>query len=125
MQRYPVWCVFKIQAYLHPGFSVKGKHPFLSSAVLPACDSHLYQGLSINSKVPDMKQKDNAHIKKGDKDQLGEKGPQQELSKNPAPRDADHESDTTPPDHEVYVDLEPDELHPDEEPLDVNEEDEK
>lgn len=68
-----------------------------------------------------MKQKDNFHIKKGDKDTLGEKSEQKELSGNPAPREDRRESDTTPPDHEVYVDLEPDELHlGDEEPEDVS-----
>ncbi|MBB6611044.1 hypothetical protein H7F15_08350 [Pontibacter sp. Tf4] len=70
-----------------------------------------------------MKQKDNAHIKKGDKDSLGEKSEKKEISKNPAPQEATRESETTPPDHEVYVDLEPDELHlgdSDQEPDDVS-----
>ncbi|MBJ6118766.1 hypothetical protein JAO76_11215 [Pontibacter sp. BT310] len=70
-----------------------------------------------------MKQKDNAHTKKGDKDSLGEKSEKKDISKNPAPIDADRESETTPSDHEVYVDLEPDELHlgdVDQEPEDVS-----
>ena len=33
------------------------------------------------------------------------------VSGKPAPKGADRESENTPPDHEVYVDLEPDELH--------------
>ncbi|NDK57042.1 hypothetical protein GWO68_14040 [Pontibacter sp. BT213] len=69
-----------------------------------------------------MKQKDNAHTKKGDGDTLGETK-KRKLSDNPAPTNADRESETTPPDHEVYVDLEPDELHVgdvDQEPEDVS-----
>ena len=67
-----------------------------------------------------MKQKDNAHTKKGDHDTLGE-SKKRKLSNNPAPKEDTHESETTPPDHEVYVDLEPDELHiGDEEPDDVS-----
>jgi len=67
-----------------------------------------------------MKQKDNTHIKKGDHDQLGQ-SKKRELSDNPAPKEDKHESETTAPDHEVYVDLEPDELHiGDEEPDDVS-----
>ncbi|HEY4650326.1 MAG TPA: hypothetical protein VIG72_02885 [Pontibacter sp.] len=67
-----------------------------------------------------MKNKDNAHIKKGDGDTLGE-SKSKKISKNPAPESADRESETTPPDHEVYVNLEPDELHiGDVEPDDVS-----
>jgi hypothetical protein len=69
-----------------------------------------------------MKHKDNAHIKKGDGDTLGD-SKKKPLSDNPAPREDKRESDTTPPDHEVYVDLEPDELHLgdiDQEPDDVS-----
>ncbi len=57
-----------------------------------------------------MKQKDNTHIKKGDGDTLGE-SKKKTISKNPAPKEDPRESETTPPDNEVYVDLEPDELH--------------
>ncbi|MEJ8756036.1 hypothetical protein WG947_03450 [Pontibacter sp. H259] len=68
-----------------------------------------------------MKQKDNAHIKKGDHDTLGGSSNKRKLSDNPAPKEDPHESETTPPDHEVYVDLEPDELHlGDVEPDDVS-----
>ncbi|WP_162425653.1 hypothetical protein [Pontibacter pudoricolor] len=70
-----------------------------------------------------MKQKDNAHTKKGDKDSLGIKSEKKNISKNPAPKEDDRESETTPSDHEVYVDLEPDELHlgdADQEPEDVS-----
>ena len=69
-----------------------------------------------------MKQKDNAHVKKGDGDTLGEIK-KREISDKPAPKSVDRESDTTPPDHEVFVDLEPDELHlgdEDQEPEDVS-----
>ena len=70
-----------------------------------------------------MKHKDNTHIKKGDKDSLGEKSEKKKISDNPAPKEDKRESETTPPDHEVYVDLEPDELHlgdVDQEPDDVS-----
>ena len=69
-----------------------------------------------------MRHMHNPKTRKGDGDSLGEnKNHNQKLSEKPAPRDADHESDTTPPENEVYIDIEPDELHPDEEPLDVDE----
>ncbi|WP_242922627.1 hypothetical protein [Pontibacter liquoris] len=71
-----------------------------------------------------MKNKDNFRTRREDGDELGERGENQKITKNPAPENADQESDTTPPDHEVYVDLEPDELHLDEEPLDVTAPDE-
>ncbi len=41
------------------------------------------------------------------------------VAENPAPDKATHESDMTPPENEVYVDLEPDELSQEDEPLDV------
>ncbi|ARS34051.1 hypothetical protein [Pontibacter actiniarum] len=58
-----------------------------------------------------MKNKDNFRTTKHDGDNLGERDSMEEVTKNPAPRKADRESQNTPPDHEVYVDLEPDELH--------------
>ncbi|MFT2010187.1 hypothetical protein ACMA1I_16045 [Pontibacter sp. 13R65] len=69
-----------------------------------------------------MKNTENSNTRKGDGDTLGKKDHQQEIKKNPAPKEADRESETTPPENEVYVDMEPEELHPDDEPLDVNEE---
>ncbi|WP_299704004.1 hypothetical protein [uncultured Pontibacter sp.] len=60
-----------------------------------------------------MKNQDNFHEKKSDSGHLGEEKDRNKVSKNPAPKGTapDRESETTPPDHEVYVDLEPDELH--------------
>lgn len=58
-----------------------------------------------------MKNKDNFRTRKDEDSSLGENGKQEEVKKNPAPEKADRESENTPPDHEVYVDLEPDELH--------------
>lgn len=68
-----------------------------------------------------MQNKDNFRTRRDDGDNLGEKDHEHKLSKNPAPEKADRESEMTPPENEVYVDLEPDELHKDDEPLDVNE----
>lgn len=42
---------------------------------------------------------------------MGESDDQKKVSGKPAPKKADRESENTPPDHEVYVNLEPDELH--------------
>ncbi|WP_187264355.1 hypothetical protein [Pontibacter beigongshangensis] len=70
-----------------------------------------------------MRNTENSRTRKDGGDTLGEKDRQQKVEKDPAPREADRESETTPPENEVYVDMEPDELHPDEEPLDVSEED--
>lgn len=80
---------------------------------------------SVNGTSPtvyfEMKNKDSFKTGKDDSDNLGGKIKKREISNNPAPREDAHESDTTPPDHEVYVDLEPDELHlGDEEPEDVS-----
>jgi hypothetical protein len=70
-----------------------------------------------------MQNKDNFRTRKDDGDKLGEKDHNQKLTKNPAPKEDPRESEMTPPENEVYVDLEPDELHTDDEPLDVDEED--
>jgi hypothetical protein len=67
-----------------------------------------------------MQNKDNFRTRKEDGDNLGEKDKDQKLSKNPAPKEDEKESENTPPENEVYVDLEPEELHPDDEPLDVS-----
>ncbi|TXK38020.1 hypothetical protein FVR03_14510 [Pontibacter qinzhouensis] len=69
-----------------------------------------------------MKNTENTRTRKDGGDTLGKKEHTQEVTKNPAPKEADRESETTPPENEVYVDIEPDELHPDDEPLDVSEE---
>jgi len=69
-----------------------------------------------------MQQKDNFRTRKDDGDSLGDKDKKQKISKDPAPSKADRESENTPPENEIYVDLEPEELHPDDEPLDVNDE---
>lgn len=58
-----------------------------------------------------MKNKDNSRTRKDDGDSLGEHDKQKKVTEKPAPEKADRESENTPPDHEVYVDLEPDELH--------------
>ncbi|WP_299985291.1 hypothetical protein [uncultured Pontibacter sp.] len=58
-----------------------------------------------------MKNKDNFHEKKNDSVHLGEDKDRNKVSKNPAPKGTDRESENTPPGNEVYVDLEPDELH--------------
>jgi hypothetical protein len=58
-----------------------------------------------------MKNEDNFHEKKSDSGHLGEQKDRNKVSDKPAPKSVDRESETTPPDHEVYVDLEPDELH--------------
>jgi hypothetical protein len=58
-----------------------------------------------------MKNQDNFHEKKSDSGHLGEEKEKNKVSGKPAPKGADRESENTPPDHEVYVNLEPDELH--------------
>ncbi|AKD03458.1 hypothetical protein POKO110462_05820 [Pontibacter korlensis] len=60
-----------------------------------------------------MKNKDNLRTTKHDGDNLGKRDSTEDVSKNPSPRgtDRDRESENTPPENEVYVDLEPDELH--------------
>ncbi|MCX2738817.1 hypothetical protein [Pontibacter anaerobius] len=58
-----------------------------------------------------MKNKDNFRTTKKDGDNLGERDSTEKVTKKPAPRKADRESENTPPENEVYVDLEPDELH--------------
>lgn len=74
-----------------------------------------------------MKNKDNFRTSKNDGDNLGERDSMEKVTNNPAPRKVDRESENTPPDHEVYVDLEPDELHigDDEEVENVREKDSK
>lgn len=67
-----------------------------------------------------MQNKDNFRTRRDDGDNLGEKENDQKLTKKPAPKTSDRESENTPPENEVYVDLEPDELHKDEEPLEVD-----
>ncbi|MDO6389760.1 hypothetical protein Q4E40_06450 [Pontibacter sp. BT731] len=58
-----------------------------------------------------MKNQDNFHEKKRDSGHLGKDSDKKEISSKPAPKSADRESENTPRDHEVYVNLEPDELH--------------
>ena len=58
-----------------------------------------------------MKNKDNFRTRRDDGGSLGEHDKQEKVTAKPAPEKADRESENTPPDHEVYVDLEPDELH--------------
>ncbi len=70
-----------------------------------------------------MKQKNSPRTTKHNADNLGQEADDKNIKANPASED-NRESDTTPADHEIYVDLEPDELHPDEEPLDVQEDEE-
>ncbi|MDX5481330.1 MAG: hypothetical protein LPK07_06570 [Hymenobacteraceae bacterium] len=75
-----------------------------------------------------MKNKDNFRTRKDDGDKLGEQADKEKLSKTPSPKgtNPDRESETTPPENEVYVDLEPDELHlSDEEPEEVKSPEEK
>ena len=49
---------------------------------------------------------------------MGEHDEQEKVTGKPALKKADRESENTPPDHEVYVDLEPDELHLGDEEID-------
>ena len=68
-----------------------------------------------------MKNKDNFRTTKRDGDNLGERDSMEKVTKKAAPREDDRESRNTPPENEVYVDLEPDELHlsEDEQPEEV------
>ncbi|TPE40614.1 hypothetical protein [Pontibacter mangrovi] len=60
-----------------------------------------------------MNNKDNFRTSRQEGDNLGERDSKEKLSKNPAPPGTpkDRESRNTPPENEVYVNLEPDELH--------------
>ena len=58
-----------------------------------------------------MKNKDNFRTRRDDGGSLGERDDQKKVSGKQASGKADRESENTPPDHEVYVNLEPDELH--------------
>ncbi|PVY41794.1 hypothetical protein [Pontibacter virosus] len=66
-----------------------------------------------------MKNQDNFHEKKRDSGHLGKDSDKKKVSGKPAPKSADRESENTPPDHEVYVDLEPDELHIGDEEIEI------
>jgi len=68
-----------------------------------------------------MKHNDSLKSRRDDGENLGKKDHENELSDNPAPRQVDRESEMTPPENQVNVDLEPDELHlGDQEPEEVN-----
>jgi hypothetical protein len=58
-----------------------------------------------------MKNKNAPKTRRDDGENLGNNDRNGEVSKNPAPKKVDRESENTPPDNEVYVNLEPDELH--------------
>jgi hypothetical protein len=58
-----------------------------------------------------MKNKNAPKTRRDDGENLGKNDKQGDVAKNPAPKKVDRESENTPPDHEVYVNLEPDELH--------------
>ncbi|MDX5422714.1 MAG: hypothetical protein LPK14_10710 [Hymenobacteraceae bacterium] len=58
-----------------------------------------------------MKQNDSLKSRRDDGENLGKKDHENKVEKNPSPRKVDRESENTPPENEVYVDLEPDELH--------------
>jgi hypothetical protein len=58
-----------------------------------------------------MQNKDNFRSSKHEGDSLGKSKEGKNIKENPAPKEADKESETTPKENEVYVDLEPDELH--------------
>lgn len=58
-----------------------------------------------------MKNKDNFRTRRDDGGSLGDQDEQKKVTEKPAPKKVDRESENTPPDHEVYVNLEPDELH--------------
>ncbi|MBX0333080.1 hypothetical protein K3G39_07505 [Pontibacter sp. HSC-14F20] len=66
-----------------------------------------------------MKNQDNFHEKKRDSGHLGKESDKKKISDKPAPKSADRESETTSPDNEVYVNLEPDELHIGDEEIDI------
>ncbi|GHA72256.1 hypothetical protein [Pontibacter akesuensis] len=58
-----------------------------------------------------MKNKDGARTTKRDGDSLGNQDSKKKVSDNPSQRGTGRESENTPPENEVYVNLEPDELH--------------
>jgi hypothetical protein len=58
-----------------------------------------------------MKNKNAPRTRRDDGENLGNNGRNGEVSKNQTPKKVDRESENTPPDNEVYVNLEPDELH--------------
>jgi hypothetical protein len=58
-----------------------------------------------------MQNKDNFRTTKNEGDSLGKSEGGEKIKNNPAPKKADKESEMTPEENEVYVDLEPDELH--------------
>ncbi|WP_347158301.1 hypothetical protein [Pontibacter chitinilyticus] len=72
-----------------------------------------------------MKNKENFRTRRDDGDDLGERNSTNKVTSDPAPEEVDHESENTPPENEVYVDLEPDELHDEDDPLDVGGDSEK
>ncbi|RDV13425.1 hypothetical protein DXT99_19745 [Pontibacter diazotrophicus] len=58
-----------------------------------------------------MRHNDSQKTRRDDGENLGKKDHENELSENPAPKQVDRESENTPPENEVYVNLEPDELY--------------
>ncbi|MCC9166051.1 hypothetical protein [Pontibacter harenae] len=72
-----------------------------------------------------MQNRDNSDTKRDNTDKLGKEGKDQELSGRTAPKSADRESEMTPPENEVTVNLEPDELHQGEGDLEVVDADDK
>ncbi|WP_276498115.1 hypothetical protein [Pontibacter litorisediminis] len=58
-----------------------------------------------------MRHNDSLKSRRDDGENLGKKDHENKVTKKPAPREADRESQNTPPENEVYMDLEPDELH--------------
>lgn len=69
-----------------------------------------------------MKHNDSEKSRRDDGENLGKRDHENKVTKNPSPRGADRESENTPPENEVYVDLEPDDLHlgDDQQPEDVS-----
>lgn len=67
-----------------------------------------------------MKSKDNFRTRRDDGDDLGETNGGEKVTNKPAPEEVDYESEQTPPENEVYVNLEPDDINLEEEPLDVS-----
>ncbi len=68
-----------------------------------------------------MKSEDTLTPNQDDESITGKRTSIKNVAQNRAPEKANHESDMTPPENEVYVDLEPDELSQEDEPLDVEE----
>ncbi len=60
-----------------------------------------------------MSTKDSPKVRRDDGENLGKKDHQQQVSENPSPKGTprDRESEMTPPENEIYVNMEPDELH--------------